>query len=123
MLKLEELELLDFHVSDVRAHANAASAQELPVSARSGVSARSADPFDGILYLTMSVTVNAEAEDFFSLELQSETVMKLPEYKTSVSEEDAPACIALARRETHRAIRELTAAMGIRTLDLDAAGG
>jgi len=65
------------------------------------------------------VLVTGQSEELFRLEVDSETVMKLPGYKTEVTEEDAPPCIALARRETHRAIRELTKAMGIAELDLD----
>lgn len=118
-MTFDELELLEFHVSDLKCHVNTASPQELALSAKSSVSARTADPFDGTLYLFMTVSVTGQTEELFYLELQSETVMRLPEHKTEVTEEDAPPCIALARRETHRAIRELTKAMGIAELDLD----
>ena len=118
-MKPEELELLDFHITDIKSHVSTASAQELALSAKTSVSARTADPYDGTLYLFMTVTVTGQTEELFYLEVQSETVMRLPEYKTEVTEEDAPPCIALARSETHRAIRELTKAMGIAELDLD----
>lgn len=120
---LDELELVDFHVTDIKSHVSTSSAHELALSAKSSVSARTADPFDGLLYLFMNVQVSAQTEELFSLDVSTETVMRLPEYKTQVTEEDAPPCIALARRETHRAVRELTAAMGIAELDLDAVGG
>lgn len=118
-MTFEELELLEFHVTDIAAHVNTNSPQELALSAKSSVSARTAEPFDGTLYLFMKVLVTGQSEELFRLEVDSETVMKLPGYKTEVTEEDAPPCIALARRETHRAIRELTKAMGIAELDLD----
>ena len=121
-MKPEELELLDFHITDIKSHVSTASAQELALSAKTSVSARTADPYDGTLYLFMTVWVTGQTEELFYLEVQSETVMRLPEYKTEVTEEDAPPCIALARRETHRAIRELTMAMGIAELDLDRVG-
>ena len=121
-MKPEELELLDFHITDIKSHVSTASAQELALSAKTSVSARTADPYDGTLYLFMTVWVTGQTEELFYLEVQSETVMRLPEYKTEVTEEDAPPCIALARRETHRAIRELTKAMGIAELDLDRVG-
>lgn len=118
-MTFEELELLEFHVTDIAAHVNTNAPQELALSAKSSVSARTAEPFDGTLYLFMKVLVTGQTEELFRLEVDSETVMKLPEYKKDVTEEDAPPCIALARRETHRAIRELTKAMGIAELDLD----
>lgn len=119
-MRFEELELLDFHVTDLKSHVNTASAEELDLSAKSSISARTAEPYDGRLYLFMTVSISSQSDELFILELTSETVMKLPDYKTEVTEEDAPPCIALARQETHRAIRELTAAMGITPLDLDA---
>lgn len=118
-MTLEELELVDFHVTDLKSHVSTSSAQELSLSAKNSVSARTADPYDGLLYLFMNVVVTAQTEELFSLDVSTETVMRLPEYKKEVSEEDAPPCIALARRETNRAIRELTKAMGIAELDLD----
>ena len=120
-MTLDELELVDFHVTDIKSHVSTSSAYELALSAKSSVSARTADPYDGLLYLFMNVVVTAQTEELFSLDVSTETVMRLPEYKKEVSEEDAPPCIALARRETNRAIRELTCAMGIAELDLDAA--
>ena len=120
-MTLDELELVDFHVTDIKSHVSTSSAYELALSAKSSVSARTADPYDGLLYLFMNVVVTAQTEELFSLDVSTETVMRLPEYKKAVSEEDAPPCIALARRETNRAIRELTCAMGIAELDLDAA--
>ena len=120
-MTIDELELVDFHVTDIKSHVSTSSAYELALSAKSSVSARTADPYDGLLYLFMNVVVTAQTEELFSLDVSTETVMRLPEYKKAVSEEDAPPCIALARRETNRAIRELTCAMGIAELDLDAA--
>ena len=120
-MTIDQLELIDFHVTDVKSHVSTASAQELALSAKNSVSARTADPYDGLLYLFMNVVVTAQTEELFSLDVSTETVMRLPEYKKAVTEEDAPPCIALARRETNRAIRELTRAMGIAELDLDTA--
>lgn len=121
-MTFDELELVDFHVTDIKSHVSTSSAYELSLSAKSSISARTAEPYDGLLYLFMTVQVSAQSEELFALDVSTETVMRLPEYKTQVTEEDAPPCIALARRETNRAIRELTAAMGIAELDLDAVG-
>ena len=115
----DELELLQFHVTDIQSHVNAAAAQDLALSAKCSVSARTAEPFDGTLFLFMDLLVTSQSDALFRLEVHTETVMKLPDYKKTVGEEDAPACIALARRETHRAVRQITEAMGIAPLDLD----
>lgn len=120
-MTFDELELVDFHVTDVKSHVSTSSAYELALSAKSSISARTSEPYDGLLYLFMNVQVSAQTEELFALDVSTETVMRLPEYKKQVSEEDAPPCIALARRETNRAIRELTRAMGIAELDLDEA--
>ena len=117
----EELKLLDFRVIDLKCHVHPGVSQDLELSAGSRVSASTPEPFDGTLYLYLTVRVCGPTEELFLLELTSETIVQLPEGVTAVTEEDAPACIAVAKGETTRAIRELTTAMGITPLDLAAA--
>ena len=49
----------------------------------------------------------------------TETIVRLPEGKTELDENDAPPCITFARRRSYKAILEMSKAMGISPLDLE----
>lgn len=117
-----ELELLQFRVLDMVSHVDPGAGVELQLSTKSSISARTAEPFDGTLYMYLKTHIAGQDESLFLLELTTETIVRLPEGVSELSEQDAPACVAVARRETNRAILELTTAMGITPLDLCGAG-
>ena len=114
-----DLRLLDFHVTDITCHVNTAVTEELPMSVKSSVSARMPEEFDGSLYIYLKTTVTGQDESLFLLDVLTETVVRLPEGKTSLDEEDAPPCIAFARRRSYKAILEMSKTMGIAPLDLE----
>lgn len=116
-----DLELLDFRVIDLTSHIDPGVGAELSLSTKSSISARTPEPFDGTLYMYLKIRIAGQDESLFLLDLTTETIVRLPEGTAGVSDDDAPACVAVAQRETYRAIRELTTAMGITPLDLSAA--
>jgi len=115
-----DIELLDFRVLDLRCHVHPGVGEQLQLSTKSSVSAQTADPFDGTLYVFLNMNITGPTEELFHFEVASETVMKLSEGKTEVTEEDAPACIAVAQRELYRAIKDISTGMGITPLELAA---
>ena len=117
-----DLELLEFRVLDLTAHVNPGVGTELQLSTKSSISARTPEPFDGTLYMYLNIHIAGQDEELFMLDIMTETIVQLPEGTTEISEEDAPACIAVAQRETTAAIKGITAAMGITPLDLASAG-
>lgn len=119
-MKENDLELLDFRVLDLVSHVNPGVGQELSLSTRSSISARTPEPFDGTLYMYLKIRISGQDEELFLLDITTETIVRLPEGTTEITEADAPVCIAVAQRETHRAVKELTTSMGITPLDLDA---
>ena len=121
-MKETDLELLDFRVLDLTAHVDPGVGAELQLSTKSSISARTPEPFDGTLYMYLKIRISGQDEELFLLDIMTETIVRLPEGMTQVTEEDAPACIAVAQRETTRAIREITTSMGITPLDLASAG-
>lgn len=121
-MKETDLELLDFRVLDLTTHVNPGVGAELQLSTKSSISARTPEPFDGTLYMYLKIRISGQDEELFLLDIMTETIVRLPEGMTQVTEEDAPACINVAQRETTRAIREITTSMGITPLDLASAG-
>lgn len=117
-----DLELLDFRVLDLTTHVNPGVGTELQLNTKSSISARTPEPFDGTLYMYLTIRIAGQDEELFLLNITTETIVKLPEGVTQVTEEDAPACIAVAQRETTRAIKEITTSMGITPLDIASAG-
>lgn len=116
-----DLELLDFRVIDLTAHIDPGLGAELSLSTKSSISARTPEPFDGTLYMYLNIRIAGQDESLFLLDVTTETIVRLPEGTSEVTDDDAPACVAIAQRSTHRAIREMTTAMGITPLDLGAA--
>lgn len=121
-MKETDLELLDFRVLDLTTHVNPGVGTELQLSTKSSISARTPEPFDGTLYMYLKIHIAGQSEELFLLDIMTETIVRLPDGMTQVTEEDAPACISVAQRETTRAIREITTSMGITPLDLASAG-
>ena len=120
MMTEHDIELIDFRVLDLNCHVHPGVGEELQLSSKSSVSARTAEPFDGTLYLNLRMRISGASEELFLMDISSETIMKLPEGKTEVTEDDAPACIAVAQKELYRAIKEISTSMGINPLDLAA---
>ena len=114
----DELEILDFRVTDLVSHVNPGIGTELQLSTKSSVSARTPDPFDGTLYLYLKTVISGQEEGLFLFDITTETILKLPEGTAEVTEEDAPACIAAAQKKTYLAIRDITEKMGINPLEL-----
>ena len=114
-----DLKLLDFHITDITCHVNTGVSEELPMSIKSSVSARMPEEFDGSLYIYLMTTITGQPESLFLLDVLTETIVQLPEGKTTLDEEDAPPCISFARRRSYKAILELSQSMGIAPLDLE----
>ena len=117
----KDIKLLDFRVTDLITHVNTGVSEELQLSTKSSISARTPEPFDGTLYMYLKIRVSGQSEELFLLDITTETIVQLPQGTEQVNEEDAPACIAVAQRETYRAVKELTTTIGIAPLDMAAA--
>lgn len=114
----DELEILDFRVTELVSHIDPGIGTELQLSTRSSVSARTPDPFDGTLYLSLKTLISGPGEELFRFDITTETILKLPEGTAEVTEADAPACIAAAQKISYAAIRDITEKMGINPLEL-----
>ena len=108
-----DLKLIDFHVTDITCHVNTGVSEELPMSIKSSVSARMPEEFDGSLYIYLKTTITGQDESLFLLDVLTETIVRLPEGKTELDENDAPPCITFALRRSYKAILEMSKAMGI----------
>ena len=95
-----DLKLIDFHVTDITCHVNTGVSEELPMSIKSSVSARMPEEFDGSLYIYLKTTITGQDESLFLLDVLTETIVRLPEGKTELDENDAPPCITFARRRS-----------------------
>ena len=102
-----ELKLIDFHVTDITCHVNTGVSEELPMSIKSSVSARMPEEFDGSLYIYLKTTITGQDESLFLLDVLTETIVRLPEGKTELDENDAPPCITFARSIWKRRWTEL----------------
>ncbi len=116
----KKFELMDFKVTDLVTHVNTAVGKEMKLSAASKMGARTPDPADGTLYLFLNIKISDGEEGNFLFDITTTTVIHLPEGMTEVDDDNAPACVDIAKTETHKAIREITESMGMTPMDLDA---
>ena len=115
-----DLKLIDFHVTDITCHVNTGVSEESPMSIKSGVSARMPEEFDGDLYIYLKTTITGQDESLFLLDVLTETIVRPPEGKTELDENDAPPCITFCPPpHGYKAILEMSKAMGIAPLDLE----
>lgn len=112
-------EMLDFKVTDLVTHVNTENGGELELRAESRMGARTPDPADGTVYIFLNIKISDGDGGDFLFDITTTTVIRLPDGMTEVSDKDAPSCVAVAMKETHRAIRQITEDMGIVPIDLD----
>ena len=112
-------EMLDFKVTDLVTHVNTENGGELELHAESRMGARTPAPADGTVYIFLNIKISDGDGGNFLFDITTTTVIQLPDGMTEVSDEDAPACVAVAVKETHRTIRQITEDMGIVPIELD----
>jgi len=115
----KKFDLLDFKVTDLTTHVNTEAGGEMELRAESRMGARTPDPGDGTLYIFLNTKIADGDGGNFLLDITTTTVIRLPDGMTDITDEDAPACVAIAVKETHAAIHKITEDMGIVPIDLD----
>jgi hypothetical protein len=116
----KKFELLDFKVTDLKAHVNTAVGKEMQLHVESRMGSQTPVPPDGTLYMFLNIKIFDGEENNFLFDITTTTVIQLPEGMTEITDDDVPKCLELASGETHRAVREMTSSMGITPMDLDA---
>jgi hypothetical protein len=115
----KKFELIDFKVTEISSHVNTEAAGEMALRAESRMGARTPDPADGTVYIFLNIKISDGDDGNFLFDITSTTVIKLPDGMTDVTDDDAPSCVAIAVKETHAAIKQITEDMGIVPIDLD----
>lgn len=115
----KKFELIDFKVTELTAHVNTEAAGDMELHVESRMGARTPDPADGTVYIFLNIKISDGETGNFLLDITTTSVIQMPEGMHDVTDDDAPACVAVAAGETHAAIKKITEDMGIVPIDLD----
>ncbi len=113
-----DYEVIDFKTVNVNYRLDTGMGAELGLKAESRVTAKTPDEWCGYVYLYLNTKIFEETEQYFVFDITTETVIKVPDEVTEMSNELIQDCIPFAQEKTYAAIRDMSVAMGINELDL-----
>lgn len=111
-------EVIDFKTVRVDYRLDTGMGTELGLKAESRVSAKTPDEWCGYVYLYLNTKIFEETQQYFLFDITTETVIKVSEDATEMTEQIMEECLPLAQEKTYAAIRDMSVAMGINELDL-----
>ena len=111
-------EVIDFKTVSVNYKLDTGIGSELGLRAESRVSVKTPDEWCGYVYLYLNTKIHDENDTYFVVDTTTETVIKIPDEISEMSEELMQELIPLAQQRSYAAIRDMSLAMGINELDL-----
>ena len=111
-------EVIDFKTVSVNYKLDTGIGSELGLRAESRVSVKTPDEWCGFVYLYLNTKIHDENDTYFVFDITTETVIKIPDEISEMSEELMQELIPLAQQRSYAAIRDMSLAMGINELDL-----
>lgn len=114
------MEVVDFKTISLTSKLDTGVGADLELKAESRVSAKSPEEFCGYAYIYLNIKIFDKDEVYFTFDITTETIIKLPAEATEFTDELMQECIPIAQQKTYEAIRGITVAMGINELDLTA---
>ncbi|MCF0138459.1 MAG: hypothetical protein HUJ66_08875 [Oscillospiraceae bacterium] len=111
-------EVVDFKTVNVNYRLDTGMGAELGLTAESRVSVKTPDEWCGYVYLYLNTKIHDPEEKYFVFDVTTETIVKVPDEITEMSDELMEDCIPIAQEKTYTAIRKMSVAMGINELDL-----
>ena len=111
-------EVIDFKTVSVNYKLDTGIGSELGLRAESRVSVKTPDEWCGYVYLYLNTKIHDENDTYFVFDITTETVIKIPDEISEMSEELMRELIPLAQQRSYAAIRDMSLAMGINELDL-----
>ena len=112
-------ELLDFKVTDIETHIGPSlTSEELHLKMENRMGTRMATEEEGVVFLYLNYRIHDGDDGKFLFEISTQSVIRLPEGETEVSESNIQDCSVIATDETIRVIYDITEKMGIAPIDL-----
>lgn len=111
-------EAVDFKTVSVNYKLDTSMGAELGLHAESRVSLRTPDEWCSYVYLYLNTKIYDEDDTYFVFDITTETIIKLPDEVTEMSDDLMQELIPIAQAKSYAAIRDMSLAMGINELDL-----
>ena len=117
-----KLEFVDFKTVKLNSMLDTGMSSELSLTQSGKVSAKLPDEWNGYAVLYLSIKISDPEEKHFVFDITTETIVKLPDEVTELTDDAMEAGIAVAQEKTFEAVRAISVGMGINELDLGKQG-
>ena len=95
---------------------------ELSLSQEGKVSAKLPEEWSGYVVIYLNIKIHDKDDTYFVFDITTETIVKLPDEVTELTDDAMEAGIAVAQEKTYEAVRAISVGMGINELDLGKQG-
>ena len=114
---MDDIKLIDFKTVRLDSKVAPDIGESLQLKAESRVSANTSEDMKGYVCIYLSIKIHDDGDKFFVFDITTQSVIELPE-GTEPDEELYSQCVVPAQERTFKAVREISAAMGINPIDL-----
>ena len=110
---MDDIKLIDFKTVRLDSKVAPDIGESLQLKAESRVSANTSEDMKGYVCIYLSIKIHDDGDKFFVFDITTQSVIELPEGTEPYSQ-----CVVPAQERTFKAVREISAAMGINPIDL-----
>ena len=111
-------EFVDFKTVKLESRLDTGIGAELKLTQEGRVSARVPEQWSGFAFIYLSIKIHDGEDKYFVFDITTETVIKLPDEVTELTDEAMDAGLAIAQEKTFEAIKAISVGMGINEIDL-----
>lgn len=115
-------EFIDFKTVMLNSKLDTSIGAELQLSQEGKVSAKAPEDWNGFVFIYLNIKIHDSDDTYFVFDITTETVIKVSDEVTELTEEVMDAGIGIAQQKTFEAIRSISVGMGINEIDLGAQG-
>jgi len=114
---MNEIKLVDFKTVRLDTKVAPDIGDSLQLKAESRVSAKTNEDMKGYVCIYLNIKIHDDDDKSFVFDITTESVIELPK-DIEPDDEVYAQCVVPAQERTFRAVREISAAMGINPIDL-----
>ena len=116
------VDFIDFKTVNLMSKLDTGIGAELSLSQEGKGSAKLPEEWSGYVVIYLNIKIHDKDATYFVFDITTETIVKLPDEVTELTDDAMEAGIAVAQEKTFEAVRAISVGMGINELDLGKQG-
>lgn len=113
-------EFVDFKTVSLESRLDTGIGAELKLTQEGKLTVKAPEEWSGFVFVYLNIKIHDPEDKYFLFDIVTETVVRLPDEVTELSDEVTEAGLVIAREKTFDAIRSISVGMGINEIDLSA---